>query len=37
MQQGALCGLHLEAFPLFRGRTLGGHDFYALCAVSRPL
>ena len=37
LQQGALCGLHLEVFPLFRGRTLGGHDFYTLRAVSRAL
>ena len=37
LQQGALCGLHLEVFTLFRGRTLRGHDFYALRAVSRPL
>ena len=32
-----MCGLHLEVFTLFRGRTLRGHDFYALRAVSRAL
>ena len=37
LQQGALCGLHLDAFPLFRGCALRGHYFDGLQAVSRPL